>query len=901
MLVESKSHRFMSLLPRLLLASLLIVTCLSIVTTESRLAADERRVVEGFEGIEPSWSIRADQSYFAIESHIRTNTEKKSGSQSEQIFFKTGRDSNVQLVHTIKQAQVIRDFCPSVWVKANQDHLKFKVRVVLPNTVNPVGPGPLKILVDADQSESVGKWEWLGCTKGSLVKQLNAKIRNIQFQFKDLKIETTDAFCDLIVLTGFNDRNKDYKLWIDDIAIEGFLPARSQYQNVEEVEVRPTSQSSVELKESTLSVNHRPFFVRGIKYNGEAFSFLKSLGFNTVVLSRLPTVAELDQAQQYQLWIICTPILSESPAVQSLLQSRNLEMVLAWDFGSDLTLNDLERAKELAAATERLATRLDRPTFCHAHFPIDQFAKVVDFQRWKQATFGTSFSPQHFGQYIQSEQPLGKPFLVDIQTSLPVAIGQQAACLPNSDPFRLLDKDQIEEQLFQAIFSGARGVIFDSSQNLQQQNPQCDWLVPILKLTNRRLIQVDPWIAGGTAERHPEAASSAISLNLPRSQMTYAKIVPVVSPRRRIRTLELDANQQSPRVYQINEIGISPTNHQTKTGKLKIELDPTQRFGRFVVSEDSLSFRYIYQCTHSFNVDGGILRDKFTVLRNSFRRIQFIVEELAKHKNNSPSTFVSLNELKNSLDVIETFLSKKQSATAQTLISQLDHRLFQLRTSIQQELLASRKLVSSPFNSDFSQLINYVTLERLIKSSQWSRNRLPSGTFQTLGALAKSGWTQHLNDSSEIQSHVTLVAAEKISGFDQLADQKALQIQTWNSLERQRPIEVTPVWLSSPKIKVARGHVIRVDGYIKIDQPIQSSRDGFMIIDPIGGPDLAKRFYKTDSWQYFAIERIVPQDSEFGLVFAQTGLGQVQLSNLQIRVCQLTADLAQGKADKSVR
>ncbi|MEC9094010.1 MAG: hypothetical protein VX438_14975, partial [Planctomycetota bacterium] len=606
-------------------------------------------------------------------------------------------------------------------------------------------------------------------------------------------------------------------------------------------------------------------------YNGETFSFLKKTGFNAVLMQRLPTVKELEQAQQYQIWILCPPILGENELTRPLLTSRNLEMILAWNLGSKLTSNELNQTKQGLSKLRQRKPVIERPTFCHAHFPIDQYEQVVDFQRFIQPVFGTSFSVEEFREFLIKQKPLGKPFWVNIQTQLPGVIQEQASLLRGPRKFDLLSATQIEDLVFQSLFAGARGLVFESNTNLQQSNSQTQWLVPILRVLNRRLIQIDPWIAGGTVSADTVDESLFMSFDLPRSQLTCAMVKEHQKNFRRTPEIELDTNQKAPRVYQVTDTGITPVAHQAKTGKLKITLNPLKGFQRFVISEDALSFRYIQQCTNQFESEGGILRDRFQILDESFNQIQSLLEDVSLGRINRPKTFVSLNEVRDSLERVKSLLANKQTATVQTILDQVDQSLATIKVGVQRELLVSRNFVSSPFNSDFSQLSSFVFLEQILKNANWSGNLLQGADFDSLRVLASSGWKQHLNDSSEVSTHISIseVRPDALKG---LPGHKAMQIRTWDANDITRQLEVTPVWITSPKIKLIKNQLVRVEGYLRIARPIEASRDGFMVIDNIGGPDLASRFFVTDSWRYFAIERLVPKDMDFGFVLAQTGL-----------------------------
>ncbi|MEE2641432.1 MAG: hypothetical protein VX768_12450 [Planctomycetota bacterium] len=736
-----------------------------------------------------------------------------------------------------------------------------------------------------------------------MIRRFNARLRSIQFKFRDLKIDSGDAYCDLLVLSGFRKPDTEYQLWIDDIAVTGFLPARiaRREQGSQQAPVRNPTRVAIE--GSCWTIAGKPFFIRAVEHNGESFAFLRQLGFNSVLLKRHPTLRELEQAQQYQLWILCPPI-SRGPTTDSLLSSRNIEMVLAWNLGCDLTSNDLDLAQAQVDALESVEDLIDRPVFCHAHFPIDRFARLVDFQRFRSATWGTSFDLQRYRRYLEQSRAVGRPFLVDIQTCLPAKIVEQSVALDSVLPGGMqtstcLDANQIESLIFESLRCGARGFVFESRSNLEEPARESAWLAPVFRVINRKLVQIDPWISGGSLSSADSGHAVSISFDLPRSQLTCARSTGKHTPRKRSRTLALETSQKSPRVYRVTGRGISPVNHQTRIGKLLIDLDGQSGFERFVVSEDSLSFRYILQSTARFENEGNLLDDELKILQNSYRRLQSLIEVVSENQVSSPATFVALSEIRKMIEVAQTFLNRNQVATTETLLRKIGRKIDATLGVIELELQASRRLISSPFNSDFSQLANYVMLERSLKRSRWSGNRLPGGAFSTLGQLSRSGWLQHLNDSSEVEATVMLVGAENGTGRLIQPGGKSLQIQTWDSADDQRLIEVTPVWLTSPLAPVERGQVIRVDGYVRIDEEIARTRDGFMVMDTIGGPELASRFYKTDGWQYFALERIVPENMDFGLVLAQTGLGQVQVSSLQVRVCRIAAPASNPAAPAS--
>ena len=101
---------------------------------------------------------------------------------------------------------------------------------------------------------------------------------------------------------------------------------------------------------------------------------------------------------------------------------------------------------------------------------------------------------------------------------------------------------------------------------------------------------------------------------------------------------------------------------------------------------------------------------------------------------------------------------------------------------------------------------------------------------------------------------------------------------------RNRPIEKTPVWLTSPPIKVRSGQIVRISGSIRIDNPIRQSEDGAMIIDSLGGYDLAARFSKTNDWEKFTLYRSAASDGYLQITLALTGTGKVYFDEMEVLI-----------------
>lgn len=110
-------------------------------------------------------------------------------------------------------------------------------------------------------------------------------------------------------------------------------------------------------------------------------------------------------------------------------------------------------------------------------------------------------------------------------------------------------------------------------------------------------------------------------------------------------------------------------------------------------------------------------------------------------------------------------------------------------------------------------------------------------------------------------------------------------------------IDATPLWITSPKIPVRVGQLVRIHGWIQVPQVIRGNMDGLMISDSLGGEAMAERIPITSGWQEFTLYRSVPFETDFQLTLALTGFGTALLDEITIRTVDVPS-LRQARRDE---
>jgi hypothetical protein len=59
-----------------------------------------------------------------------------------------------------------------------------------------------------------------------------------------------------------------------------------------------------------------------------------------------------------------------------------------------------------------------------------------------------------------------------------------------------------------------------------------------------------------------------------------------------------------------------------------------------------------------------------------------------------------------------------------------------------------------------------------------------------------------------------------------------------------------------------------------------------MVIDSLGGEDLAERIDKTDGWGEFRLLRAVDRSGPLTVTFALSGLGEARLDDIAVQVME---------------
>jgi len=100
-------------------------------------------------------------------------------------------------------------------------------------------------------------------------------------------------------------------------------------------------------------------------------------------------------------------------------------------------------------------------------------------------------------------------------------------------------------------------------------------------------------------------------------------------------------------------------------------------------------------------------------------------------------------------------------------------------------------------------------------------------------------------------------------------------------------IEMTPLWVTSPPVRIKARQLVRIHGWVNIPEGIRGNEHGFRIVDSIGGESLAETIPVTQGWQEFTLYRNAANDTQLTVDLQLTGIGQAMVDEVTVQIIDL--------------
>jgi len=873
---------------------------------------------EGFEGPNVSWRPAGADSRFQAELHQRVPGEAHTGQACERLRISSEVGSRIYFAHDIGRVRIIDELSPSVWLRADRTGLQIFARVVLPRTQDPRTGHALVIFVEGETYHQFGRWQQLRVQ--GIPASLARHTRALRTQLGP-NVDPREAYVDQVLLNLYGGPGVT-NVSIDDLEVAGYVavdsaaPAPTRPATMASLPradgspsavpaaaapgvVGQSPRAAVHLSGSILMVEGRPTLVRAIQHQGEPLSVLRKLGFNAVWLPQLPSTEMLDEARQLGLWLVCPP---PRPPVATGPSSDDdalppigpaYDRVLAWDLGSGLSSDRLAATRQWAEQV-RLADRLGaRPLICRPESELRSYSRLADLLVIGRAPLGTSLELADYGTWVRERPRLarpGTPIWTNVQTQpAPTLVQQWQALSPGAPPPATMASEQIRLLVYTAVTAGSRGLLFESYSPLTAEDADTRQRAATLELLNLELDLIEPWLAAGNfvaavSGTDPEVVGGVIQserarLLVPLWSAAGAQLVAGQSAGNGV-SFVVPGVPESNSAYLLAPGALEPLRHKRVTGGTRVTLDEFGLSALVLLTQDPLIVNSLARRAAQVGPRAAELQRQLAA--DKLQEIEQVGAQLAGIDAAADSQLPRwLAAARGELQTGDRLASGRQYAAAYLRAERAMRPLRMAQRAYWQAAIRGlRSPVASPAAVSFRTLGAHRQLMARVARTQPGENRLPQGELEDLGAMLHAGWNHFQHPTPGLASEANLAPGAAHSGrFGLRLAARPLDPESGQTL-----VESPPVWIVSPAISLDAGQVVVIRGWVQIPAPLTGSVDGLVILDSISGEPLAERIGETVGWQEFVLYRVAPAPGPMSLTFALSGLGEVWLDDVTVKV-----------------
>ena len=786
---------------------------------------------ESFEAAHPVMQLASRDCPLEIHEHGLCLEQAHRGVGSETMRFTAGQGEQVLWTYQLQPAHVIPEFEAQLWVRGAKPGPRLLLRVVLPHAGGRDGPG--HVLLPGDSYGNVGAWQLLRVRDArNLLQQELVKHHAEHHKLLDIR----DAYIDAVVINAYAGPGRN-QIWVDELEVLGEAPVSLERLTRLGEKLRASQGNEAEpirVAGDKLSINDKPRFVRAIRLHGEPLALASELGFNAVLIEGPPSQQLAQAAQQYGLWLIAPPPRSDKSqqgsSHQTATPSANELRVLAWwsDDANRHVYGTRPRLISLGAWQNAWHQRRADRDICLVRGEPWDYSRSLSEQgrRWREHLSGAAPSA---------------PGWVVVPTEAPVQLNQQAALLGAEASSLNLSSEQIRLAAYEAVLSGARGLIFWSERRLDGVEEQTRR--DSLRLINAELSRWEPWLAAGDMTR-PVATADPLDQagiwSTPRSQwLLVIRHAPdqefVAGPDNETPlTLSLPPLSPSTQAFRLTEpiahqqTSLTPLSHQRIAGGVRLRIADSRRVEVVLLSTDPLAVSYAARM--AAETSGEIVRLRRRLTTQMAGETAEVHQRLVQLGHDLPGANILLEQARRFLDEARLADEDKQLQASDALVERAADRLTRLQLGHWRAAAAKiQQSGGSPFYACFALLPQHWMTVDQAASQHWA----PLTT-------AADGWRS--SPPIALASATTVGVAR---------------------------------WLDSPPIAAPPGRLVRVSG--KISAPLNRENDVW-ITDTATGSLLRTSLAADGSFLFY---RVMPPAGQMTVRWNWQGAEAIHFEQLE--------------------
>lgn len=853
-------------------------------------AASAAEVVldEPFEGPQTTWRVR-QASAVRLLAQLRTRSPDPTDPRtSERVVLACPAGYAAHVEHPVGHLPVLDELSIEAVLRGNRPGLQLAAVVVFPRSLDPRTQQPPRTLVHGLRYSAPGTWQRLRVDRLPVLAERQARLMNADPQ---QQVDHREAYVDRVVLVVPGGPGESL-VEVDQLTIHGIATTAPENQRGETAALQalggdegPLLQApgmaggqqesfepvEVRRRGDSVSVAGTPLVPRVVEHRGEPFGQLAELGFNTVWLPKTPTEAQLRSARAAKLWVISPPPPAEGLA--ALAADSVWQTVLAWSLGFDRDALALDGTASRAEEIRR-SDPLGRPLVVGAIDRRRRFAQLSDV-----LVSDKPVAASEQAEPAQDAMPLlGCSPWTQLSLAWQADARRQAELFaPRASHLGWHEPRDLRRAALQAMASGARGLVIRTPDRLGGPAPEASRLADQIRLLNRELHLVEPWLVAGKRIAGAQLSPSdrqTTAWQLGRSRLVFIPPPSSATSQANKRTVLVVAGvPETARAHLLSPAGLLPLEGRLVAGGYQVQLQHIDAGVWVLLSDDARSLAWSQRRVGSDSAS-------YAQTQRGLAMAEVLELEAVESQLSSRQQGISVERLaplKQGIQQCDQFLAARRYSQTFHLAGQIRHQAAIERQRLA-KAFAGRGFTSVPTSSELRLLPTHQALEQSLAGLPRGGNLLAGGDFEDLASTRSAEW-QHANYSqSRIDTSVRFVPG----GYHGAACLRLSARDTVSAALLDDGQPEPAVWISSPHVPVSPGSIVEITGWVRVTTTAGQSGQ-LLVRDSLGGDQLAIRVAATTGWQPLRMVRMAGDTRNLQLKFALTGPATADIDAVMIR------------------
>ncbi len=889
---EPKSLRdnpsWQSLRSRLALATSASVLWLSIVVPA------EAQLYDSLDAHPARWYLDTSDCDARVTSQQHLFDGGVDGGACETITFAASHGTEAILVYPIEPVRPLDGLTANVSVMSARSGSRIGFRVRFPYLLDKETRRPVSVVVFGASYERAGAFASIGV--GMIERPLrltSMAVRREHGALSDLK----DPYIDGVVINAYSGPGTT-SLRIDELRVDGMIPVGDgivaggvvagglDQRPKRNKSSRIAIQSDRSRRDASLAF---PLgrVTRILQHNGEPLAWVRSLGFDAVLIRGPLDASILREAISARMMIYSPPPSAPDPKLQPLL-----EPVAGWYLGAGEAL-DARHIDDTALTSRRLRSwpsRWQRPLVAAPAEKWRGYAALVDAiiddlpTRSRGITGREEVSQmratrRQVGGRVESAVGIAsQPTETMIRQSESIAdlIGA-----PRPMNFRW---HSMWLQTMRSLETTPSAILFRSSRSLASGSELASQRSMALSYVNRTVAMIAPWVSGATPSSAPPLVGAPYRCTRLSSETTDLLILTSVATRGsevlagdgEVVDILLSPAEASKTVWRLTHFSAERlTPELTPTGA-RVQIVSPDVAEIIVLSSDPSVGGRISQAATRFARQAGLDRWQLASDLVRLTRQNWITASAARATNRAAPI---------NLQVV----AERTLADAEPLYraGDIDASLRMARRAdawaLRSEWLLAEALMPDWPNPTSSPPMDCGAAEiqtawhPLMSDRGWGTNRLASGALDSRELIGLWKFGNRMPDRAE--SEISFAGRDTFQGAG------ALRARVTSIVDDALPggYGGTVIQVRSPAVRVEAGTAIRIDVMVRtlgFGQPHQ----GVLVYDTIGGQEMGVLVRGRADWTPVRLYRQSLVEGEINVMFELIGAGEAMIDEVQLRL-----------------